>query len=165
VSRVRVIGIGSPAGEDQAGWRVVDALRSSGVLDQLPRAVDTVSLDRPGARLVHHLAGADTVILIDAIKSGSAPGTIHRIDDIARLDGDRALSSHGFGLAAALGLAHALGGLPASLILYGVEIENHAIGSGLSAAVEKAVVTLTCAIGAELQALVQNEERALLPRV
>ena len=53
MNRIRIIGIGSPAGEDQAGWWVVDALRGSGALDQLPYAVDTVSLDRPGARLVH----------------------------------------------------------------------------------------------------------------
>lgn len=147
---VRIIGVGSPAGGDQVGWWVIEALQGGGMLERLACTTSTMALDRPGAQLVHHLADADVVVLIDAIKSGHPPGTIYRLDDVTLPENDQALSTHGFGVASALALARALGGLPASLIVYGIEIENHACGSAPSAAVGQAVAMLAERIAAEL---------------
>lgn len=156
VTHIRIIGIGSPAGDDQAGWWVVDALRRSGVLDRLPCTVDAISLDRPGAQLINHFSGADAVILIDAIKSDRPPGTIHRIDDIARLNDHYGLSSHGFGLASALALAHALGTLPKNWVLYGIQMENDRYDSAASATVREATVEVAQRTIGELRALLAS---------
>lgn len=152
MSRIRIIGIGSPAGDDRAGWWVIDALRGSGVLEQTPHAVEAISLDRPGAQLISHFRGADAVILIDAIKSGGAPGTVHRVDDIARLDDYHGLSSHGFGLASALKLARALDTLPECLIVYGIEIDNDCHDSVPNTAINKAASEVAQRIAGELGA-------------
>jgi hydrogenase maturation protease len=111
-----ILGIGSPAGDDQAGWLTVDALQDLGV--------GAVKLDRPGASLMPLLEKADWVILVDATQGGGRPGEIRHFgrDDWAGYGGG--LSSHGFGLLDALVLAQALGSLPPRLDLYGIEIAS-----------------------------------------
>ena len=44
---VRILGIGSPSGDDQAGWLTVDALLASGV--HTDGELVTAKLARPGA--------------------------------------------------------------------------------------------------------------------
>jgi Ni,Fe-hydrogenase maturation factor len=61
MSRVRILGIGSPSGDDQAGWLVADALQDAGLED-----VDIDKLDRPGTSLIPLLA-VSRLILIDAM--------------------------------------------------------------------------------------------------
>jgi hydrogenase maturation protease len=152
MTRVRIIGVGSPAGDDQVGWRVVEALQASGALERLPFETDAVTLDRPGAELIRHLQGADGVVVIDAIKSGKAPGTIHRIDDVALPETHDTLSSHGFGVASAFALGRALDMLPASWVIYGIEIEEPSYGSAPSPAVAEAAAALAEGIATELSA-------------
>jgi hydrogenase maturation protease len=88
----------------------------------VPDKVEVLALDRPGPRLIEHLRGADTVLLIDAVMSGSRPGTLHRLEGHA-LSGwvTHHASSHGFGLAETLALAEKLGELPAHLKFLGLE--------------------------------------------
>lgn len=117
---IRVFGIGSPSGDDQAGWLTIDALLDRGV-QHVPGAT-LGKLDRPGASLIAHLQDADRVILIDAMLSGCQPGLIRRFDQEDWPDYSRGLSSHGLGVLDALLLARALGSLPPRLDLYGIEI-------------------------------------------
>ena len=139
MSRVLILGIGSPSGDDQAGWLVVDALRALGV-ENLPGVV-VDKLDRPGASLVAKFESAAHVVLVDAMQSGEAIGTIQRFgqQNWPRYGGG--LSSHGFGVLAALGLARELGGLPPRLDLYGIEIASanpgEVPGEGIRAAVQE----------------------------
>ena len=117
MSRVRILGIGSPSGDDQAGWLTVDALLAVG-LD----GVVLEKLDRPGANLLPLLENASRVILIDAMAGGGRAGEIRRFDRQDWPDYCGGLSSHGFGVLDALSLAQALGSLPPRLELYGIEI-------------------------------------------
>jgi len=119
MSRVRILGIGSPAGDDQAGWLVVDALMACGVRTDCELAIE--KLDRPGAHLIS-LLDADRIILVDAMQSGGPPGRIQRFDQSVWPDYTHGLSSHGLGVLDALSLAQALASLPARLDLYGIEI-------------------------------------------
>jgi len=120
-----IIGIGSPFGDDQLGWHIVDMLQQDTRLAQLPRQQMTfIKTDRPGARLLELMQGAEMVIMIDAMESGASPGTIkcfegHEIEALIS-----PLSSHGFGVGSALKLGQALGNLPNKVILYGIEISN-----------------------------------------
>ena len=72
---IRIVGIGSPFGDDQAGWRVIELLRG-----RLDDDVELVALDRPGAALVSWMEGSDRFILVDAVNPRGSPGRISRID-------------------------------------------------------------------------------------
>jgi hydrogenase maturation protease len=78
---------------------------------------------------------------VDATRSGTPPGTLHRFDVAAQSLPATLLcySTHAFGVAEAIELARALGQLPARFIVYGIEGKNFVAGSGLSAEAEKAV--------------------------
>jgi hydrogenase maturation protease len=153
---VRVIGVGSPSGDDQVGWQVI------AVLDRFARftgaahdRIGAIALDRPGVNLIPHLAGAERVLLIDAVRSGSPPGSIHRIGSAAIETPTPALSSHGFGVALALALAREIGALPADLVVYGIEIGSAQPGSRLSAVVASAAQAVARLILGELSASVR----------
>ena len=119
MSRVRILGIGSPSGDDQAGWLTVDALAACGVHADRELAIE--KLDRPGANLIS-LLDADWVILVDAMQSNGQAGRVRRFDQKDWPDYGYGLSSHGLGVLDALSLAQALASLPARLDLYGIEI-------------------------------------------
>lgn len=118
---VRVLGIGSPAETDNLGFLVAHALQ--GGFD--PTRVEITALDRPGPRLIEHMRGASTVILVDAVRSGAAAGTLHRLEgrELSRAMVHRT-STHGFGLEETLQLAESLGELPPHLLLMGIEVEG-----------------------------------------
>ena len=120
MSRVRILGIGSPSGDDQAGWLTVDALLARNM--QAGAAMVIEKLDRPGANLIPLLENASWVILVDAMQGGGQPGRIQRFDQKDWPGYCHGLSSHGFGVLDALSLVQALGGLPPRLDLYGIEI-------------------------------------------
>lgn len=111
---IKVLGIGSPFGDDQVGWKVIELLKS-----HLPFS-EHITLgqhDRPGARLLELMGGANTVYLIDAIKSGHPLGTIHCFKNTEIFTIKNHLSTHDLGLAQALQLAKALDVLPEHVIL------------------------------------------------
>ena len=67
--------------------------------------------------LIEDWAGADAVIVVDAVSSGAPPGTIHRLDPLAEPI-PAALSqgsTHAFGLAETIELARTLDRLPPRL--------------------------------------------------
>jgi hydrogenase maturation protease len=149
MTRVRVIGVGSPFGDDQVGWRVVNEITSSFV-NELPPDVSLFVCDRPGSKLITHLEGAEVVVLVDAVKSNDSPGTVHRLEDTALFEQGSLASSHGLGVASALDLAKALGVCPANIVVYGVEIDDVALGTEMSAAVLAAVPVVARRIVTEL---------------
>lgn len=116
---VRILCIGSPSEPDNLGFLAAHTL--VGHFD--PDKVEVMALDRPGPRLIEHMRGADTVILVDAVKSGAAPGTLHRLEG-RMLNGMVAhhTSSHGFGLSETLALADRMGEIPPHLKFVGLEV-------------------------------------------
>ena len=112
----RIIGVGSPFGADQLGWRAIDLLQMLALSD-----CELIKLDRPGADLIRYLEGRDEVVIIDAVQAGESPGRLLRLeqDDLAAVACQT--SSHGFGVAETLAMAAKLGALPARLTLLGIE--------------------------------------------
>jgi hydrogenase maturation protease len=138
-----VVGVGSPFGDDRAGWEVVAALDAA--LRQrpaLPVAVRTCTLDRPGAALVEALQGVQHAVIVDAAhESTAAPGTFGWLDQRC-IETEHPASSHGFGLGEALALTRALGALPARvdvLAICGARFEGDALSEPVRAAVPTAV--------------------------
>ena len=97
---------------------------------------------RAAIELLEVLAGRDRAIVIDAVTSGAAPGTVHvmALDSTALVPRSLGgVSSHGFGLAEVLGFAERLGRPMPRLCLIGIEIASARPGTAMSPAVVDAV--------------------------
>lgn len=117
--RRTVLALGSPHGDDQVAWHVVDRLA-----DTKEFQVAAVKIASPFEIAAHVDAGLD-MIVIDACRFGAAPGTVLRFEehDLERLQLGVA-STHGGSLTEGLQLAKALGRRPARLTVLAVEIES-----------------------------------------
>jgi hydrogenase maturation protease len=147
---VHIIGTGSPFGDDSLGWAAAEALRHALAMDDESfKWIEASILDRPGAMLPLHWQGADIVILLDAVRSGATPGTRHCLDARDLPDTSTLCSSHGFGIASAIGLAQALGNMPSNLLLRGMEADPAWRGFGLSPAVAAALPSFVADIAEE----------------
>ncbi len=121
-----VIGIGNPwRGDDGVGHAVVEALAGT-------PGLTTATCSGEPAELMELWQGHDPVILVDAVVTGAAPGTLHRLDAREPLPRGARYSSHGIGLAEAVELARSLGDLPETLIVHGIEPARLEDGAGLS---------------------------------
>ena len=134
---IRVVGIGSPFGDDQVGWLVIEQLHGR----RLSPGVALSALDRPGSALIQSLQDVDWLILIDALSCRGKTGQIIRIDPEQAEAGSSKLSSHGLDLAQTLNLAAALGCRPRHIDIYGIIIEQIA-STGPCPAVAAAVPEL-----------------------
>ena len=132
---ILIIGIGNPyRGDDAVGLRVAQDIKKEALVHV------TVSEESgDGVTLMESWKNADTVILIDAVHSGTQPGTIHRFDVHTQTIPTKFFhySTHAFGVAEAIELARALKQLPKNLIVYGIEGKCFEAGIGLSLEVEK----------------------------
>jgi hydrogenase maturation protease len=111
----RIIGIGSPFGADQLGWKAIDHLQNRALGD-----CELIKLDRPGMQLLNYFQNAQHVILIDAVYAQSEAGRVLRVAAEELADQNGISSSHGFGVAEAVALADRLGTLPVTLSLIGI---------------------------------------------
>lgn len=136
IDRTLVIGVGNEyRGDDGVGLHVIRDLRRAGIA-----GCDLLEESGEGGALMECWKERDVVILVDAVRSGSPPGTIHRIE-AHKGPVPAALahfSSHAFGIAEAIELSRILNRLPEVLIIYGIEGKSFTAGSSLSAAVEAA---------------------------
>ncbi len=133
-----VIGLGNDdRGDDAAGLEVVRAL--GGRTLEFARVVEG---PREATGLLDLWRGAERVIVVDAVRSGRPPGSVVRVEvgPHGIPSSVRPSSTHGLSLAEAVGLGIALGAMPRSLVVYGVEAGDLAAGRGLSGSVARAVV-------------------------
>lgn len=151
VGRSLVIGLGSPdRGDDAIGPTIAAAVAGVVVERQMP-GVHVVEQEDPTALvelLDPHRERWDTVVIIDAVHSGAAAGTVAVIDAGAgqpslatagaRFDPGPA-GTHGFGLAGAIELSRALDRLPPRVLIVGVEAVDFTHGAPLSGPVTAAV--------------------------
>jgi len=106
-----------------------------------PAGADVLVLSGRTADLLDAWAGAPLAVVLDAVRSGAAPGTLHRLDGLSLPlpDLPRRGSTHDLGLAATVELGRALGLLPERLVILGIEAEDVSPGRGLSPAVHRGV--------------------------
>jgi hydrogenase maturation protease len=138
---VLVVGIGHPdRGDDALGPRVSERVR-----ELLPPEVEVASVTGDLFAMLERWHGKDMVLVVDAMRSGAAPGTVSRFDVGEGAIGEQLesfASSHSVDLRQAVELARSLGRLPRRLILYGVEAAGFELGEGLSDPVARAVDTV-----------------------
>jgi hydrogenase maturation protease len=135
-----VIGYGNSwRGDDAAGLVVARRLRESA-----PPGLRVLEREGEPLDLLEVWADAEEAIVVDAVRSGAAAGTIHRIEATERplpVESFNA-SSHLVGMVDAVELARALGRLPDRLLVLGIEGRRFETGAPLSPEVERAVETL-----------------------
>jgi hydrogenase maturation protease len=134
-----VIGLGHPdRGDDAVGLIVARRLAA-----QPPAGVTVVAHEDP-MELVLAWADRRWALVVDAVVSGAAPGTV-TVREIA--DGPAGASwsrvalggTHGLGLGEAVELSRTLDRLPGRVTLVGIEAADVTAGAGLTRAVAAAV--------------------------
>ncbi|MCB1484954.1 MAG: hydrogenase maturation protease [Hyphomicrobiaceae bacterium] len=147
-ARPLVIGAGNLfAGDDAAGRLVAHLLADKAV------GFDVAETTGNAAELIKLLEGVARIIIVDACRSGAAPGTLHRFD---AAEGPlpaymSTVSSHGLGVAAAIELARVLGYLPADCIVYAIEGSCFEPGAEISPSVRDAAAGLATSISEQLE--------------
>ncbi len=139
-----IIGLGNLfRGDDAAGILAVRRLRS--LIDKEWKRVECHEAESGGPELLDMMKYADTVILIDAARSGRKVGTIHELNvsnDSIRLT-IFPHSTHALNLVETIELGRVLGRLPPHVIIYGVEVgvvpTTREVSPEVSHAVEKVV--------------------------
>jgi len=142
-SGVRVIGVGNPTrGDDGVGPVVAAAV--AGAVDP---EVDVIVSTADPSRLIERWESAESVVLVDAMADCAVPGRIavfDATDEPLPADFD-VISSHGFGVPAAVELARSLGRLPKHLVVVGIAGSEFE-GVGLSPVVEDAIADAVQAV-------------------
>ena len=142
MSATLVVGVGTERGDDAAGLLVARGLRAAGMQARLAELggdlTGLLELWRPD----------DRVAVVDAVRTGAAPGSVHILDVTTRpLPASIATAStHAISLADAVELARALDRLPARIIIYGIEGACWTDGApptgAIAAAVDRVVAEL-----------------------
>jgi hydrogenase maturation protease len=115
---IRIIGIGSPFGDDAVGLEVARILAQAP-----PPNCEVIVADRPGTNLIDLIDGIEGAILVDAVRSGATPGTLHDLSFEGLAQSTACfVSSHELGVAATVRLAHVLGRAPTHGRVLGIEI-------------------------------------------
>jgi hydrogenase maturation protease len=128
---VVVIGVGNrQRGDDGAGLEAVRRVRHC----ELSSSITVHLHEGEAIALLELWEAADAALLVDTVRSGASPGTIHRLDaSQAPLPSPiRTSLSHTIGIGEAIELARAIGSLPATIRVYGVEGRQFEAGSGLA---------------------------------
>ncbi len=98
------------------------------VLDTLPDGARAVEASGESTALLNLWAGERRVVLVDAMSTGAAPGTVHvlacRQGRWASPPPSPAASTHGLGIAEAIALGIAVDDVPDELVLVGVEVAD-----------------------------------------
>jgi len=138
--KIVVIGIGqSLRGDDGAGPEAVRRWKAKHTETAGRPEVRAELFELPGLGLLDLLEGADAAVIVDAVQSRAAPGTLLRLDphDLASFSLD-AGSAHGWGVAETLQLGLTLSPSLADcrITLIGIAAIQFDIGEGLSPQVE-----------------------------
>jgi hydrogenase maturation protease len=151
--KVLIGGIGNVLlGDDGVGPYVVRFLSSR---YQFAEGVEIVDVGTPALDLIDQLSGKDAVILVDSIKSDTAPGTVqlYNKDEIVRHRPEVRMDPHSPALVETLLSADFWGMSPPSLLLVGIVGENYEPNCGLTHSVNRAVPTAVDKVLAELERL------------
>ena len=139
---MKIIGCGTAnRADDRAGLVVAEQLRQLGF--------EAEAYDGDPLALLERWSDVDDVIVVDAVRTGALPGTVHVWDrELPRCSGT-AVSSHGFDIGKAIELARVLNKLPATLRVYGIEAGCFERTSKISPEVETAIRLVVRQISSE----------------
>ena len=137
--------------DEGAGNRAVEELQHR---YRFPPEVEVVDGGTMGLDLLPYLDDRTHLFIVDAVKSGNAPGVTVRIE----LDNPPAyfrnkISPHQLGLSEVLAVATLTNSLPPKIVLFGIEPKDLSTSLEMSPEVEKNIGTLADMIVDELTTL------------
>src|SRR5690242_19243423 len=130
-----VAGIGNVFLRDDAfGVEVAQRLAATTV----PEGVEVLDVGIRGVHLAYQLMdGYDTLVLVDAISRGGAPGTVTVLEPLVDADATEPLDPHRLEPGPLLASVRTLGALPPHVLLVGCEPADLDEGMGLSPVVRE----------------------------
>lgn len=153
-----IVGLGNPLlRDDRVGLVIAEQLADT--LADEPN-IDVVTDFYGGLRLMENMIGYDRAIIIDAILSGSSPGTVHKLPADS-ISSERGASQHDANLTTALEVGrHAGAQLPANTEIMFIAIE----AEDVSTFDEECTVHVKAAIPEAIDTiLAELQHRSLLP--
>ncbi len=156
---ILVLGIGNVLLSDEGiGVRAIDELQKH---YRFSEDVELLDGGTSGIELLPYIQHRDYLVIIDAIKSGHAPGTILRVegDDVPARFRTR-ISPHQIGLSDLLATAEISGNMPKNLVLFGIEPKSMELNLELSQEVQDGLDRLLEVVIEELRGLGCSVEKA-----
>src|SRR5690242_121821 len=128
---ILVLGIGNLLmTDDGIGVRAIQLLTER---YRFPEQVTVVEGGTLGLDLLPQVQDAERLLIVDAVETGAAPGTLVRYaGDMIPLTPEGRLSPHQLGLKDLLTLAAVLGSAPEETVLWGVQPESVTVGLDLT---------------------------------
>jgi hydrogenase maturation protease len=148
--RALVLGVGNILLTDEGvGVRVVEAFQRRYVAS---RDVDVLDGGTAGMDLLDALSGRSHVVIVDAVRTGAAPGTIVRLagPDVPALFNNR-ISPHQLGIPDVLAILKLVDEEPRHIALIGIEPADLDLGLELSGAIAAKIDALVELVAAELR--------------
>jgi len=152
--RVRVIGLGSGLGLDEAGPALVEALAGNGFCRRFPEGMVDLQTCYTPAALAQLLDGAGACIIFDALPDANVPGSVVPVSLRALESATTTYDSHGFGLHQALALIESLAARPIRVSVFGIStgpVTAPYPDRGCRKLVEAALPAATAAIEREIR--------------
>ena len=160
--RIKILGIGqSMRGDDEVGIIIVQRWMKDHRSDY-PDTIEAEVLESPGITLLGAIAGLDAAVMVDAVRSGALPGTLHHLTEEEPASFTEGTgSAHGWGVAETLSLGHQLvpEDMPERIIIIGVETVQFELGEGLSPEVRASVPKALKMINEVLRDLQKTDRR------
>ncbi len=150
--RIVVLGVGNILLSDEGiGVRVAESLQRDFAL---PSEVVVIDGGTTGMEMLEDLSGTDHLIMVDAVRSGRAPGSIVKLtDEQVPVFFRTKLSPHQIGLSDVLATLELIGEQPGSITVIGVEPVSLETSMALSPQVEAQLPEVVDLVRAELRRL------------
>ncbi len=148
--QIRILGLGNLMRTDDAAGML--AVRRLAEDSRLPHGVEVIEGGTLGLDLLHAVYGISHLLVLDAVDTGSAPGTLARFMGQELADLPTSKSVHLLGLSDLLNVLQLMDEPPMEIVLLGVQPQSTGWGTALTPAVEAAQSDL---VEAALKQIVQ----------
>ena len=143
-ARILVLGVGNPLlGDEGLGPQAIHELLGA---YSFPPEVRLLDGGTAGLSLLSEITAVDKLLVVDAVQTGAAPGTVVSLDGSALNRARRGLMGpHDIGVQELVTTARLHGGATET-VLFGIEPEKLELGLGLSPSVAKSLPKLMGAV-------------------
>ncbi|MGA2965214.1 MAG: HyaD/HybD family hydrogenase maturation endopeptidase [Terriglobales bacterium] len=156
-----VIGVGNTIlSDDGVGVHAARLLQDD---PRVPAGITILDGGTIGLDLIPYASDASRLLLLDAVNSGKAPGTLTRMTAKDVLDTSSGWSVHQLGVADLIAALALMATKPQDIVVLGVQPANTGWGTSLSPDVEAALMDLVNAAVAQLQHWQQSQDASLEP--
>lgn len=152
--QILILGLGNLLmADDGIGIFVIEELKKR----RWSSAVRILEVGNSVFNFLQEISHTRHVIAIDAVRAGSNPGSVYRLD-IEDLVDNLEQDAHGMSLPGVVRLVRSNTGLPETVTIYGVEPEDLSFGGGLTLPVKRTIPKIILAIASEVQGLIKNNK-------